>query len=118
MFDNPIILSDGTDNDSYQYRGSTLDQSTYRVASAPLDQPIEFSVKHTQTGSGVNLLRRSVYRLDKTVENAEGVQGKLSVYTVVSVPVKIADNTTLEKELNKMQDFLDGQVAKIVTSDI
>lgn len=44
-------------------------------------------VSHQEIGSGVTMRRRSLVRVDKTVEGASGVPRVISCYIVVDIPV-------------------------------
>lgn len=121
MYPNPIVINDGAANRSFDYRGSGNEQSSYRDATAPLDQPHTISIKHTVAGKGsVNQTRRTLVRIDKVVENAEGVQGTLSAYVVLVVPEKVATSAQCTAELTLLSDFLmqTGFIAKIVAQDL
>lgn len=49
--------------------------------------PHRLTVAHTEQGSGVNLVRRSMTRVDKTVVGASGALVPISVYEVTVIPV-------------------------------
>lgn len=121
MYPNPIPISNGSATINFDYRGSQLDASSYKDASASLDQPHVLSVKHQITNKGKeNQSRRTLIRIDRTVENEQGVQGELSVYLVVVVPEKVATTTQVTQEVTLMKSFLaaTGYVDKVVAADL
>lgn len=121
MYSNPIAVSNGTSTINFDYRGSQLDQSSYKDGSASLDQAHNLTVKHQTTNKGKDSqTRRSLFRIDKTVENEQGVQGELSVYLVVSIPEKVATSTQVTEQVTLMKNFLaaTGHIAKIVAADL
>jgi len=121
MFANLIEnLSDGTADQDFDLIGTTSTGSLRRDVSSPLDQPRTLKIEHTESGSGVSRVRRSVYRLDSVEENSEGEQGTTSVYLVVVAPVKVTDTTKLAKNVTLMKSFLaaTGHVDKIVAGEV
>lgn len=121
MFPNPIALNNGTIAVNFDNRGNTENQSNFIDASASLDQTHTLTIAHTSTNVGKpNETRRSKYRFDRVVENAQGVQGTVSVYLNVVVPTKVATSTQVTEEINLMMDFL-GQTGfdgKILRAEI
>lgn len=120
MYPNPIPISNGTATINFDYRGSQVDQSQYNDASAALDQEHKLSVKHQRQGSGTSRVRKTLVRIDRIVEDAQGVQGTLSVYTVVVIPEGIATSAQVTEQVTLMKNFLaaTGYIAKIVAADI
>jgi hypothetical protein len=59
-------------------------------------------------------------RIDRVVEDAQGVQGTISVYLVVDVPEGIATTTQVTEQVTLMKNHLaaTGVIAKIVAADI
>lgn len=120
MYPNPIPISNGTATISYDYRGSNIDSSSYKDASAALDQDHSLVVKHQHVGAGVSRQRRTLIRIDRIVEDAQGVQGLLSVYLNVVIPEGIATSTQVTEQVTLMKNFLSasGYIAKVVSGDI
>lgn len=120
MYPNPIVLNDGAADISYDYRGSGNESSSYKNASADLDQPQNITIGHQWTNKGtVNQARRTRIRLDRTVET-DGVQGTIQVSLVLVVPEKVATTDQVTKEVTKFTDFLNntGNIARIVNADL
>lgn len=120
MYPNPIIISDGATNINFEFGGSSIDESKYRDASAALDQEHTLVVKHQRTGSGITRMRRTLIRIDKIVEDAQGVQGLLSWYTNVIIPEGIATTAQVVQQVTLGKSFLStaGFIAKVVAAEI
>lgn len=121
MYSNPVSISNGTATVAFDLRGSSLEVSEYKDATAALDLEHTFTVKHAVTNKGKpTQARRSVYRFDRTVETDEGVQGDTEVYLVVVTPQKVATSTQMTEQVTLMKSFLSvsGNIAKIVNADL
>jgi hypothetical protein len=123
MFTSPITASNGTTSPEFGYRGPLgPNASEYKDASAPLDQPHILTIKHSTANAGKKTqLRRSVYRIDQTVEDAtDGEQGVVSVYLVTVVPEKIATTAQVTAQVTLMKNILavSGVIAKIVAAEV
>jgi hypothetical protein len=121
MHPNPTVLNDGTADQSYDFRGITANEtSQYKDATAPLDQPQTLTIKHTSSGSGLQQTRRSLFRLDHTVEDDDGNQAVLSAYVVLALPEKVATSTQATKILEELKDFLTntGNIGRIIAGDL
>jgi uncharacterized protein YcaQ len=77
-------------------------------------------VSHQYSGEGVTRRRRTLTRIDRKVEDAQGVQGDLAVYVVVDVPEGIATTAQVTEQVTLMKNHLSasGVIAKIVSADI
>lgn len=120
MYPNPIPLNNGAAEVNYDYRGTSNEQSSYKNASAPLDQPQTLLIGHQTTKVGsVSQLRSTRIGLQRVVEDGDN-QGVISVTLVVRVPEKIATSAQITEELEKARDFLNnsGFIAKIVAADL
>lgn len=107
MFPNPIPLSDGAATVNFDLRSTSDNKAVYVDASAPLDQSRTLTIAHTYTSKGKpEETRRSLYRIDQRVENAQGVQGTLSVYINVVIPTKVAASTDVTKGIALIASFL------------
>ncbi len=120
MYTNPIAASNGSATINFDYRGSSENQSLYKDATAALDQPHTLKVSHQYSGDGVTRRRRTLTRIDRVVEDAQGVQGNLAVYVVVDVPEGIATTAQVTEQVTLMKNHLaaTGVIAKIVSADI
>lgn len=121
MLPNPVSASNGTATVNFDYRGSTPDASQYKDASASLDQPHTFSARHTVQNKGkITQVRRSVYRIDRTVEDGLGNQGTLSVYLVTVVPEKVATTAQVTEQVVLMKNILAvaGMTDDVVAAEI
>lgn len=119
MFPNPIALNNGTAAVNFDFRGSSINQSEYKNASADLDKEHKLNIKHTYEGTGSARLRKSLYDISRIVEDAQGVQGKIRVYCVVVIPEGIATTAQVTEEVTLMKDFLSeaGAIAKVVAGE-
>jgi len=119
MFPNPLVLNDGVANKSYDYRGSTIDASSYKDSTATVDQPSLFTVKHrTLRPAKADQTRQSLFQLSDVVEDAEGMQGTIVCNLTLSIPEKVATKAQIEKIVAKMTDLLLNNSAKIVAGEI
>lgn len=120
MYTNPIAASNGTSTINFDYRGSQTNQSEYKDASAALDQPHTLKVSHQYSGSGLTRRRRTLTRIDRVVEDANGEQGTLSVYLVVDIPEGVSTTTQVTEQVTLMKNHLaaSGVIGKIVSADI
>lgn len=123
MFTNPLVINDGGTDINYDFRGHPqVETSSYKNASAPLDKPQTFTVKHTVASKGKpTQARRSLYDFSEVVENEQGVQGVLRCYLVIQVPEKIAEAADVVRILATMQDFITdspGRFEKIVAGEL
>jgi hypothetical protein len=123
MYPNPITASNGTTSPEFGYRGPLgPNASEYREAAADLDQPHVITIKHTTSNAGKKTqLRRSVLRVDRTVEDAtDGEQGVVSVYLVTVVPEKIATTAQVTAQVTLMKNILavSGIIAKVVAAEV
>lgn len=120
MYPNPIALNNGTAAVSFDLRSTSIDASQYKDGSAALDLPHVINIKHTTQGSGLAMNRRTLVRIDRTVEDANGNQALLSVYMVAVIPEKVATSAQVTEQVTLLKDFLTeaGAIAKIVAADI
>lgn len=73
---------------------------------ATQDEPEILTVSHNESGSGENLFRNSVARIDKTVTDAEGNQNTISVYVVIRNPLKTATSAQVLGVLNTLSALI------------
>lgn len=121
MYPNLIEnLSDGVADQDFDLSATNANGSIRRDITAPLDQPHTLTIRHETVGSGNSETRRSNVKFDKVVENGDGVQGKLTVSLTVTVPTKVTDVATVEKEITLMKSFLSatGYVGKLAVAEI
>jgi hypothetical protein len=121
MYTTPIAISNGTATISYDFRGSQINQSEYKDGSAALDQPHLLKISHQETGAGLKRRRRSLWSIDKVVEDStSGEQGLLRVYLIADIPQGIATSTQVTEQITLMKSFLStaGVIAKMVSADI
>jgi hypothetical protein len=120
MYTNPIAASNGSATISFDYRGSQVNQSEYKDATAALDQPHTLKISHQYSGAALTRRRRTLTRIDRVVEDANGEQGNLAVYLVVDVPEGVATTAQVTEQVTLMKNHLaaTGVIAKIVSADI
>jgi len=121
MYPNLIEdLNDGVADQDFDLRKINETGSVRSDITATLDQPHTLSIRHETVGSGNGETRRSNVKFDRVVENADGVQGKLTVSLTVTAPTKVTDVATIDKELNLMKSFLatSGYIAKLSAGEI
>lgn len=86
---NEIKNSAGTEIEFSRISSGEGRKTTFRSATETPNKPYRMSVSHQETGSGINLRRRSLIRFDKTVasdvDTAKLVT--ISAYSVLDAPV-------------------------------
>jgi len=88
-------------------RISTNDRKTIfaTITEAP-NAPHRLSVSHQETGSGQELRRRSVIRLDKTVTGVSTDPRVVSAYVVLDAPVgDVSATTEIKNVLAELSSF-------------
>jgi hypothetical protein len=86
-----------------------------KIAETP-NQPYRISVSHVEVGSGANLRRRSLYRVDKSVAGVSLLPRTVSAYVVLDAPVGDLSATTELK--NVIANIASGLATPGVTSVI
>lgn len=89
-------------------RLSTSDRKTVfgQIAETP-NLPHRLSISHVETGSGVDLVRRSVVRIDKTVAGASASPRTVSFYLVGAIPVgDLSASTEVKNTLAELVSFV------------
>jgi len=90
-------------------RLSTSDRQTVfsQITEAP-SAPHRLKISHQETGSGINLTRRSVVRFDKTVASTVDTTKMVTIsgYLVLSAPVgALVANTEMANVLAEVMSF-------------
>jgi hypothetical protein len=114
-------LNDGTVDHDYDLVDMSKPYfAVRREAAAALDQPATITISHQTTGSGLQTKTRSLVRLDRVVEDADGNQATQSAYLVVEVPEKITTTASVTKTVAELVDFLgtSGYVAKLLNKEV
>lgn len=76
------------------------------------NRPHRLTISHQETGSGVDLRRRSLVRIDKTIAGVSGVPRTISSYWVSDVPIgDIADYTEVKNANANLMSFMASQGA-------
>jgi len=91
-------------------RISTNDRETVfaQISESP-SAPHRLSIKHQETGKGINLRRRSLVRFDKTVVSTvdSATPVVISAYAVLDTPVgALTANTEMKNVLAELMSFL------------
>jgi hypothetical protein len=69
--------------------------------------PHRLTISHQETGSGADLVRRSLVRVDKTILGVSGVPRKIEVYEVHVIPVgDIANYTEVKNASANLMSFI------------
>lgn len=86
---NEIKNSAGTEQEFSRLSNGPGRETVYRLITELPYTPHRLSVKHQETGSGINLRRRSVVRFDKTVISAVDATTPVTVsaYAVLDTPI-------------------------------
>lgn len=91
-------------------RISTTDRQTVfaQIGESP-SAPHRFTIKHLETGSGLNLRRRSLVRFDKTVNSTvdPALPVVISAYAVLDAPTgALVANTEMKNVLAELMSFM------------
>lgn len=107
MFPNTIEdLTDGAVDHDYALLYTEGYQSFRRDIASSQNEPALLNIGHAESGSGVSLTRSSKCRFDRTVTNADGNVGTLSVYLVVRNPLNVATAAQVLETTKQCVDFL------------
>lgn len=82
---NEVKNAAGTEVE-FGYRDSAGTQLEFKALTEPPNAPHRLKVSHQESGKGLDLIRRSVVRIDKTVAGASGALRKISGYKVMVIP--------------------------------
>jgi hypothetical protein len=114
MFNETLTLNDGAADQVY----STVVTGDYkrirRVPSSDLNTPKLLTISHQLLEQGN--LSRSLVRLDRTIEDAAGVRGVVSLQYVIVIPRNLAVEADVQKLVTQGAAFwaTSGYVGKIV----
>lgn len=88
-------------------RIGTLDRSiTFAQSGETPNAPHRLKISHLETGTGINLRRRSVVRVDKTVTGVSLTPRVVSAYLVLDTPVgDLSTQTEPTKAIAEIMSF-------------
>lgn len=113
MFTNDLVLNDGTNgaggtDATFALRGQTMaadgnSWQSLRASTTPLqDKPCTLKISHQESGPANWRTRRSVARIDMTLETTTSVpepkMDVVSFYVVAVVPLQADNNAALAKK--------------------
>lgn len=82
---NEVKDSAGSEVEFEQKQSEGMTREFAKVGEAP-NSPHRLVIKHQETGTGTEKVRRSMFRFDKTVSGASGTPRIISFYSVAVVP--------------------------------
>jgi hypothetical protein len=81
-------------------------KTVFAVITETPNAPHRLSISHTEIGAGVDLRRRSVVRVDKTVTGSDSSPHVVSAYVVLDAPVGALSATTeIKNALAELSSF-------------
>lgn len=103
---NEVKNAAGTEVEFSHFSGVDRKRIFAQIAETP-NAPHRISISHTEIGEGVEMRRRSMVRIDKTVAGASGVPRKFSAYTVTDAPIgDMATTTELKNVVAELVSFI------------
>jgi len=111
-FATALTVNDGVGDHVFDTVNNGNYAVTRRDASAALDKPSTMDIAHKFVGD----VAQSKVRFDRLVEDANGVQGKISAYLVFHTPTKVATAAEVKLAIDSLLDFLGtaGVIDKLI----
>jgi hypothetical protein len=112
MFNNNIVLNDGTNDTSYGLISIEGGRSVRSNAASPIGEPNVLTISHELKGSGAAQVARHLVRVDLT-ERSEAANGGISTatasaYMVLVAPSSLVSNATMVSVAKQVIDFLNA----------
>lgn len=101
---NEVKNSAGTEVEFVRQDGGTGRKLVYQQVAETPNAPHRITFSHAETGSGADLVRRSLSRVDKTVTGVSGKPRIISFYEVGVIPV--GDISTLDEVKNVQAELI------------
>lgn len=111
-FATALTINDGVGDHVFDTVAVGNYSVTRRDASADLDKPSTMDIAHKFVGD----VSQSKVRFDRVVEDANGVQGKISAYLVFHTPTKVATAADVQLAIESLRAFVTtaGVVDKLI----
>jgi len=87
----------------FERRSTDLSALEFKAILETPSAPHRLKVSHTESGSGADLTRRSMTRIDKTFIGTSGKPRTVSAYTVVAIPT--GDMATYDEAKNVLAEL-------------
>jgi hypothetical protein len=100
----------------FERKSTDASKLVFAKVSETYNQPYRLTVSHSETGTGVNLRRRSLFRIDKTIAGVSLLPRTVSAYVVLDVPVGDLSASTEAK--NVLANIISGLATPGATSVI
>lgn len=103
---NEVKDSAGSEVEFEQKQSEGMMREFAKVGEAP-NAPHRLTIKHQETGTGTEKVRRSMFRFDKTVSGASGLPRVISFYSVAVIPEgDLATDTEVKNVVAEGLSFL------------
>jgi len=108
MFDNNITLT-GSNSETTEYSLITMAdrKSIRRDTTAPLGEPSDLTISHSETKVNGEVHDRHLVRVDRTIVNTDGEAVTFSAYLVVQAPRKTATTVQVGDIVKELRSFME-----------